>query len=125
MIALEGTYRRGLSEAVRAILKGSLKHTFFPAPPELRMEHDRQMEPYQDDWQTANRKRRESEEFRRDDSYGFAPRQTEGSCARVKAIYDDFCAGYAEQKGEEPRQTDPRAVRCHAAGGKPERHAAT
>lgn len=47
-VALENVTRYGISQAVRAIIQGSLDHVFFPSPPELRKECDRAMEPH---WQ--------------------------------------------------------------------------
>ena len=43
-LALDGVTRFGLSEAVKAILRGRLGHAFFPSPPELRMQCDKAME---------------------------------------------------------------------------------
>jgi hypothetical protein len=44
LIALEGVAAFGLEQATKAILRGSLGHTFMPSPPELRMECERIMD---------------------------------------------------------------------------------
>ena len=44
LIALDGVTKHGLEEAVKFILRGSLKHAFFPNPAELRQECDKAME---------------------------------------------------------------------------------
>ena len=54
-IALEGTFRDGLFAAVRSILKGSLGHAFYPSPPELRQQHDAEMQGH---WAREARQRR-------------------------------------------------------------------
>lgn len=43
-IALDGTTQYGLFEAVKSILQGGLGHTFYPSPPELRIQCDKAME---------------------------------------------------------------------------------
>lgn len=47
-IALEGVTKFGLVEATKRVLKGALDHGFFPSPPELRMQCDKVMKPYED-----------------------------------------------------------------------------
>ena len=44
LIALEGVTAHGLSQATKAIIRGSLGHAFMPSPPELRQECERIMD---------------------------------------------------------------------------------
>jgi hypothetical protein len=83
-LALEGVTRYGLQEAVKTILRGSLGHTFFPSPVELRQQCDRAMEwVFQEERRIRHREelfrdRREFEESRASRT----PEQIE----RVKAL---------------------------------------
>lgn len=93
-IAMEGMTAEGLGEAVRAILKGALKHAFFPSPAELRMIYDREMAVH---WQREARERR----FRDTDfDHDFRPATAEEK-ARSKQIYEEFKKVMAEAKLQE------------------------
>jgi hypothetical protein len=83
-LALEGVTRYGLQEAVKTILRGSLGHTFFPSPVELRQQCDRAMEwVFQEERRIKHREelfrdRREFEESR--------ATRTPDQIERVKAL---------------------------------------
>lgn len=94
-VALEGVTRHGLSEAVKAIMRGALGHAFFPSPPELRMQCDKAMEHHvsmRDRIQRQEKVDRERIPARRE--------PTPEERARVKAKYEAFCGSF---KGPEPK----------------------
>lgn len=90
-VAMEGVTRYGLTEAVRAILKGALGHAFFPSPPELRIQCDKAME-----WPERQREREHREERyirERRENNAVVQRSPEG-VARQQEAYRKFLAGY-------------------------------
>ncbi len=91
-IALEGVSRYGLSQAVSAIMRGALGHTFFPSPVELRQQCDLAEAPIR---RQAEREaiRREAARERAEWSRTTSERTPEAK-ARAKAVYDAFCAQY-------------------------------
>ena len=103
-VALDGTYRHGLVEAVKFILRGALGHAFFPSPPELRMQHDKCMAHHGD--MRALIQRREQIAAERPAPVERTPAQV----ARVKAIYADFCKGYEKATVEDTFRLDPALV---------------
>jgi hypothetical protein len=105
-IALEGVTRYGLAEAVKFILRGALGHTFFPSPPELRIQCDKAME-----WHDREReriRRREQMERERIPERGEPTQQAK---ARVAAAYQQFLASYdgSKQSAEEAERAEIRA----------------
>lgn len=106
MMALDGVTRHGLSEGVKAILKGALGHAFLPSPPELRMQCDKAME-----WHVRERDRilRQQRIARDRDPPRREP--TEAEKARVAKLYADFCEGYkATKAAEDGPKLDPALV---------------
>ena len=101
-IALDGVTRYGLSEAVKFILRGSLKHTFFPSPVELRQQCDKAME-----WPEREAERiRRREAIERDREP--PPRNpSEGEKARVQKLLAGFYASY--DKGKQAEDEAERA----------------
>lgn len=107
-VALDGVTRHGLSEAVKAILKGTLGHAFFPSPPELRIQCDKAME-----WHERQREREHREERyirERRENNAIVQRSPE-AIARQQEAYRKFCAGYTSEKdeAEEAERADIRA----------------
>ncbi len=107
-IALEGVTRWGLSEAIKAILKGALGHGFMPSPPELRRQYEVAMKPVYDQWQRANREAREMAERQ-------AERKTEivrtpEARAKIAATYAAFCASHPSKQSV----SEPDAFRIEA-----------
>jgi hypothetical protein len=89
-LALEGVTAYGLKEAVKSILQGSLGHGFFPAPPELRMQCNKTMEPHL--WERERARRRNQLESERPNPQSA---KTQEAKARVSKLYDDFLASTA------------------------------
>lgn len=108
-VALENVTRYGLSEAVKAILKGSLKHAFFPSPPELRLQCDKAMEWHENMDMRIRRQERENEEFNRLHGKPWEPDGPEQK-ARAARLYADFCKGYEQAVTEETFTLDPDLV---------------
>lgn len=110
-VALEGVTRYALGEAVKAIIRGALGHTFFPSPVELRQQCDKAIAPHLE----AERRIRQREQQARENASiaaAYAARTPE-SIARAKAIYDRFCEQYeASKPGHKPFETtlDPDLV---------------
>lgn len=103
--SLDGTYRHGLVEAVKFILRGALGHAFFPSSPELRMQHDKCMAHHRD--MRARIQRREQIAAERP-----APvERTEAQIARVRALYADFCKGHAAAREGENQEAEREMVR--------------
>lgn len=107
MMALEGVTRYGLSEAVKAILRGSLGHAFLPSPPELRIECDKAMEHH-----VFMRERiaRQEQMERERKEHAWKGDPSPEAKARVAAIYAKFCEGYEKTKTEETLRLDPALV---------------
>lgn len=94
-LALRGVSRHGLSQAVSAIMRGALGHTFFPSPVELRQQCDAAEEPLRRQIERDARRRewaRENAEYAR----ARAHRSPE-AVARQQAAYKAFCEGYAQE----------------------------
>lgn len=110
-IALDGVSRYALNEAVKAIIRGGLGHTFFPSPVELRMQCDKAMAPHieaQRQYRRMEAQRRENQEIAASHA-----RKTPQAMARAKAVYDQFCASYeaAKNGSSEPSVTlDPELL---------------
>ena len=107
-IALEGVTRYGLSEAVRAILKGALSHAFFPSPPELRMQCDKAME-----WHERYREKqlREERYLRERRENNAITTRTPEAIARQQEAYRKFLSGYEDQQksADEAERAEIRA----------------
>lgn len=104
-IALEGTTKHGLSEAVKFILRGALGHTFFPQPPELRMQCDKAME-----WHERERERARRQDQMQRDRPAPRPEPSAAQRERVARLYADFCKGYEKAAAEETFRLDPDLV---------------
>lgn len=95
-IALEGVSRYALNEAVKAIVRGTLGHTFFPTPVEIRQECNRAIEPIA---RAAERQRMNEEQAR--ECIEFEKRiqaRSPEELDRVRAVYEDFCRQHAASK---------------------------
>ncbi|MGN6534280.1 MAG: hypothetical protein ACTHKQ_00945 [Mesorhizobium sp.] len=107
-IALEGVTRYGLSEAVRAILKGALSHAFFPSPPELRMQCDKAME-----WHERYREKqlREERYLRERRENNVVTTRTPEAIAHQQETYRRFLAGYEDRQkaADEAERAEIRA----------------
>ena len=107
LIALDGVTKYGLEEAVRFILRGSLKHAFFPNPAELRQECDKAME-----WPE-----REAERIRRREAIN-ADREPEtrdpspDEKARVQALLDRFYASNRKVSSAADEEAERAEIRA-------------
>lgn len=108
MTALEGVTRHGLSEAVKAILKGALGHAFLPSPPELRIQCDKAMEWHRRERENIRRRERENAEFNRQHGGPWRPPTAEEK-ERAARVYADFCKSY-EPEPEDAPKLDPELV---------------
>lgn len=104
-LALEGVTQHGLFEAVKFILRGALGHTFFPSPPELRLQCEKAMEWYREE-RTRIQRREQNEQERREHA---RPQTAEGR-ARVAEVYAQFCATYEKSSAEDTLKLDPELV---------------
>ena len=108
-VALDGVSRYALNEAVKAIIRGALGHTFYPTPVEFRQQCEKAMEPH---IRQAERVRiQEAQERERAEFARTRQGQTPASRERVAAAYAKFCAGYTSEKdeAEEAERADIRA----------------
>lgn len=117
-IALSDVTRYGLSEAVKAILRGRLGHTFFPSPVELRQQCDKAMEPHIRQAERV-RVRETQEQVRTQYARNTADRSPETK-ERVAAAYKRFCAGYEDDKKAVIENAEREAIR-ETYGMTPER----
>jgi hypothetical protein len=109
--ALQGVSRYALNEAVKAIIRGALGHTFFPSPVELRMQCEKAMEPH---IRQAERIRiREEQETENARFNKVLAQRTPEAMARVSEVYRQYCEAYnaTKAKEESPAFTlDPELV---------------
>lgn len=98
-VALEGVTRYALSEAVKAIIRGGLGHTFFPTPVELKLACDQAQRPIDD----MNRRVRLTDEQLRErrEHERFQASKTPEAKARVAALVASFHAGCSTSKDED------------------------
>ena len=106
-VALEGVTRWGLTEAVKAILRGALGHAFFPSPPELRVQCDKAMWWHEREAEKIRRRERENADWARQRGDWRPP--TEAEKARARETYARFCAGHPMLANPPPR-LDPDLV---------------
>lgn len=108
-VALEGVTRYALSEAIKAVMRNKLGHTFFPSPVELRRLCDEAQRPIAEHLR-VERQRDEQRRFRAEmDAYEAA--RTPEARARVAAIYRRFCESYDDKARAESYTTlDPELV---------------
>lgn len=101
-VALEGVTRYALSEAVKAVMRNKLGHTFFPSPVELRKLCDEAQAPHD---RMAQRTRLRDEQARENAEFNrtIASRTPEG-IARQQAAYRQYCAAYERTKQQEVRE---------------------
>lgn len=101
--ALEGVTRYSLAEAVKAIMKNALGHSFMPSPPELRGQCDKAME-----WPERERERiRRREQIERERP-PVRPEPTQAEKARVAALNSQFQRA-ADSDGAAAREAAERA----------------
>lgn len=93
---MEGTTRWGLAEAVKAVHQNALGHPFFPAPSEIRMLHDRAMEPH-----VRMRERIAREERIRRETPPAIPPRTAEQKVRAMAIMERFHASMPKSDPKE------------------------
>lgn len=108
-IALAGVTRYALNEAVKAILRNKLGHTFFPTPVELRRLCDEAMEPHirqEQRVRLTEQQARENAEFER-----VRAQRTPNAVARQQAAYRQFCERYeADRDHPHVPALDPELV---------------
>lgn len=95
-VALEGVSRYGLSQAVTAIIRGALGHTFFPSPVELRQQCELAEAPIRRQAEREAQRRewaRENATFEQTRAL-----RTPEAVALQQAAYRKFCEGYADSK---------------------------
>lgn len=100
-VALEGVSRYALSEAVKAVMRNKLGHTFFPSPVELRRLCDEAIAPHIE----AERRIRQREQQARENAEMAVTQalKTPESLARSRRLYERFCEQYeASKPGHEP-----------------------
>ena len=85
-VALDRTHVGDLAGAIRSILQGALGHAFFPSPPELRIECDKQADGRA---KVVARKMRRLRELEERAQYPAVEHSDEAK-ARVAAIYRRF-----------------------------------
>lgn len=106
---MEGVTRYGLAEAVKAILKGSLGHTFFPSPVELRRECDSAMQ-----WHERERQRIVRDQQRRQENAEIERSHrniTPEARERVSKVYGEFCKVFEKPKPENSATLDPELLK--------------
>jgi hypothetical protein len=103
-VALDGVTRWGLAEAVKAILRNSLGHAFFPSPPELRGQCDKAMIWHEREADRIRRQEREAENH-----VDWRP-PTEAEKAKARQVYAEFCKGYEKAAASETLRLDPALV---------------
>jgi hypothetical protein len=110
-VALAGVSRYALNEAVKAIIRGALGHTFFPSPVEMRLQCERAMEPH-----IRQAERIRLMEQQKTDNEHFEhviAQRTPQSMARVSEAYRRYCEQYnaSKAKTESPAPVlDPELV---------------
>lgn len=108
-VALEGVTRYALSEAVKAVMRNKLGHTFFPSPVELRRLCDEAQRPHSD-YQRRVRIT-EEQQLERDEFNRIQASKTPEALARSRALWEQARARLAPDKEPEPRLTlDPELV---------------
>lgn len=104
-IALEGVSRYALNEAVKAIIRGTLGHTFFPTPVEIRLQCNKAIEPIA---REAERQRMNQQQARERISYEKRMRaRPPEEIARVRAVYEKFCE---QHKASKPVSEEGRII---------------
>lgn len=107
-VALDGVSRYALSGAVKSIIRGSLGHTFFPSPVEIKRECDRVMEwHYRQERQTAIQEKNERENAAYRERMA---QRTPEALARVRSIYERFCADYESSAAKQEPILDPELI---------------
>lgn len=108
-IALAGVTRYALNEAVKAVLRNKLGHTFFPTPVELRRLCDEAIEPHirqERRVRMIEQQAQENAEFDR-----VIAQRTPEAIARQQAAYREFCERYeAERHPAHIPTLDPELV---------------
>lgn len=107
-VAMEGVTRYALSEAVKAVMRNKLGHTFFPSPVELRRLCDEAQRPHDDMARRARlseEQRREREAWRAADAA-----KTPEARAKVSDVYRRFCERYEPAPVEATITLDPELV---------------
>jgi hypothetical protein len=110
-VALEGVSRYALNEAVKAIIRGALGHTFFPSPVEFRLQCEKAIEPHIR--QAERIRRREQQESENAQFERVIASRTPEAVARQQEAYRRFCEQYAASKpisAESVPMLDPELV---------------
>lgn len=104
-VALDGVSRYALNEAVKAIIRGGLGHTFFPSPVEFRQQCEKAMEPH---IRQADRIRRREQQAKDNAEFErVIASRTPEAIARQQAAYAAYCEQY---KASKPVSTEPSVV---------------
>ena len=107
-VALDGVTRYALSEAVKAVMRNKLGHTFFPSPVELRRLCDEAQRPHDEMARRArvlDQQRREREAWNAADAA-----KTPEARQHVSKVYAEFCEGYRRPPVESSVVLDPDLV---------------
>lgn len=109
-VALSGVSRYALNEAVKAIIRGVLGHTFFPSPVEFKQQCDKAMEPHMREAQRIRileAQARENAEFE-----DLMAARTWEAIARQQAAYAKFCEAQEPAKAakEQRIHLDPELL---------------
>lgn len=72
-VALEGVSRFAIQTASKAIMRGALGHTFFPSPPELRIQCEDVMKPIREAHARDKRDREVRADMKRDSERQYVP----------------------------------------------------
>lgn len=91
--------RYALGQATDAILRGALGHTFYPSPPEIRMQCDAAMQPHIEE--AARIRRLEQQLAERQRHSAFHDDKTPAAKARVSKAYQAYLASFGEAKTSE------------------------
>lgn len=106
--ALDGVTKYAFNEAINAVLRGKLGHTFFPSPVELRRLCDEAQRPHDD---MARRARLSEEQRREREAWRAADEaKTPEARANVSSVYQRFCERYEPAPVEDTVTLDPELV---------------
>lgn len=104
-VALDGVTRYALSEAVKAVMRNKLGHTFFPSPVELRRLCDEAQRPMHEMARRVAMTQQMAQE--RDEHRRIRETWTPEARERARAIYDEYCRSHEASKVK-GRSTDER-----------------
>lgn len=96
-LALDGVTKHGLTEAVKAILRGALDHGFFPSPPELRIQCDKAMQFHREMQERIHRRERMESDAPKPKP-PLTPEQRARSEALMRRFHEAYANGEASEK---------------------------